>query len=210
MSSPKTTFFHAILLACLFALSACAGTRPQSAPPETTPVAISSSGSTQEAPLAPEINPVGDIPDTQTFVPYADSTGGYSLDVPEGWARTTSGSSVRFDDKFDGLSVTLTSAASAPTAGTVAQNELASLAHSGRAFQIGKLTDLDLPGGHALKIASTINSEADAVTGKQVRLEMDIYLFYKNGTEAMLQLWAPQGADNVDQWNRISGSFQWK
>jgi hypothetical protein len=48
------------------------------------------------------------------------------------------------------------------------------------------------------------------VTGKQVRLEEEIYLFYNHGTLAMLQLWAPQGADNVDQWKRMVESFHWQ
>jgi hypothetical protein len=35
------------------------------------------------------------------------------------------------------------------------------------------------------------------------------YVFYKNGKEAMLTVWAPLGADNVDQWNRMAKSFRW-
>jgi hypothetical protein len=26
----------------------------------------------------------------------------------------------------------------------------------------------------------------------------------------VVTLWAPKGADNVDQWNRMSKSFQWQ
>ena len=33
--------------------------------------------------------------------------------------------------------------------------------------------------------------------------------FYKNGKLAVLTLWAPLGADNVDQWQRMSQSFKW-
>ena len=205
MTCYTRSVFRAIVLFVILTLPACSGNHTQNAPLPTLP-----GGATQEAPLAPETNPVGDIPDSQVFVSYSDAASSYSLDVPEGWARTDSGSSVRFDDKFDGLSVALASSASAPTAATVGQNELAALAQSGRAFQVGKVSEMDLPGGHAIKVTSTINSQPDSVTGKQVRLEMDIYIFYKNGTEAMLQLWAPQGADNVDQWNRISQSFRWK
>jgi hypothetical protein len=87
---------------------------------------------------------------------------------------------------------------------------VAALVKAGHAFQLGLITEIDLPGGHAVKITATLNSAPDPVTGKQLRLEEDIYLFYRNSTEAMLQLWAPQGADNVDQWKRISESFQWK
>jgi hypothetical protein len=47
------------------------------------------------------------------------------------------------------------------------------------------------------------------VTNKRVRLENIAYIFYKNGKEATLTVWAPQGADNVDQWNRMANSFRW-
>jgi hypothetical protein len=196
-----------LLLFVVLVLSACGGAPSQTqGVPATGETAIP----TQENPVAPETNPVGDIPDSQVFVNYVASPGNYSLDVPEGWARTNNGSDVSFVDKFDGVSVSITQAASAPTADSTQKNEIAALKAAGHAFEVGKVTEMDLPGGHAVKIASTVNSEPDSVTGKQVRLEEDIYIFFQNGTEAMLKLWAPQGADNVDQWKRISESFQWK
>ncbi len=224
----KDPLLFMILLLILFALTACAGIPTQSqqvlAPPtsiNTTQInpapattSIPAQGptaiATQENLLAPETNPVGDIPDSQAFVNYTGPSGNYSLDVPEGWARTNTGSDVRFVNKFDGLGVSITQSASAPTVDSIRKNEIATLTNMGRAFQVGQITDMDLPGGHAIKISATVNSEPDPVTSKQVRLEEDIYIFFRNGTEAMLQLWAPQGADNVDQWKRISESFQWK
>ena len=199
--------FVFIWLFTTFALTACTGTPSQS---PQVPASGETAIVTQENPLAPETNPVGDIPDTQAFVNYVASPGNYSLDVPEGWARTNNGSDVRFVDKFDGVSVSMAQAASTPTANSVQQNEIATLTSSGHAFQVGQITEMDLRGGHAIKITATANSGPDPVTGKQVRLEEDIYIFFHDGTEAMLQLWAPQGADNVDQWKRISESFQWK
>lgn len=194
--------FVVIWSVVILGLTACAGGAPTQQ--------ITSAVTTQESPLTPETNPVGDIPDTQAFVNYVASPGNYSLDVPEGWARTINTSDVRFVNKFDGVSVSITEAASPPTAESVKQNEVTSLTSSGHAFQVGQITEMDLPGGHAVKITATVNSDPDPVTGKQVRLEEDIYIFFRSGTEAMLQLWAPQGADNVDQWKRISESFQWK
>jgi hypothetical protein len=174
------------------------------APEGASPVA------TPENPLAPETNPLGDIPDSQVFITYVASPGGYSLEVPEGWARSMSGSDVRFVDKFDGVSVTLKPAASAPTATSAAQNEVVALAQTERAFKVGNVTDVQVPGGQAVRITASANSDPDPVTGKQVRLEEEIWLFYQNGTMAMLELWAPQGADNVDQWQRMVASFRWK
>jgi len=228
MSMSRNDLLLIFTLLTLFALTACAGTPTQSSGIATAPASLSpaypnpttaggspavpaeSAVPTQENPLAPDANPVGDIPDGQVFVGYTASPGSYSLDVPEGWARTTNGTDVRFADKFNGLSVSLISAVSAPTVASVRANELDRLTHAGHAFQLGQVTELDLPGGHAIKISATLNSESDPVTGKQVRLEEDIYLFYHNGAEAMLQLWSPQGSDNVDPWKKISESFQWK
>jgi hypothetical protein len=228
MSMSRNDLLLIFTLLTLFALTACAGASAQSpgvatAPADPNPVypnptaagglpAVPSESAvpTQENPLVPDANPVGDIPDSQVFVGYSASPGNYSLDVPEGWARSTNSTDVRFTDKFNGLSVSLISAVLAPTAASVPANELARLTHAGHAVQFSQVTELDLPGGHAVKITATLNSESDPVTGKQVRLEEEIYLFYHNGAEAMLQLWSPQGSDNVDPWKRISESFQWK
>jgi hypothetical protein len=79
------------------------------APAPTAPAA------TVEPVVAPEQNPAGDIPDTQAFVPYTSAPGGYALDVPEGWARSTDAANVRFENKLDGLSVTITPVTTAPT-----------------------------------------------------------------------------------------------
>ena len=35
-------------------------------------------------------------------------------------------------------------------------------------------------------------------------------LFWKDGKLATLRLYAPYGADNVDQWRLMSRSFRWR
>ena len=72
--------------------------------------------SSAEKAVVTEKNPLGDIPDTQTFVKYASSPGGYQLDVPEGWARKESGANVAFSFDYDGLSVTIEKASGQPDA----------------------------------------------------------------------------------------------
>src|SRR3954452_163495 len=42
----------------------------------------------------PEVNPAGDIPDTQAYVAYSPPGAGFSVKVPEGWSRTTAGRAV--------------------------------------------------------------------------------------------------------------------
>lgn len=163
-----------------------------------------------EQPVAPETNPVGDIPDTQAFVKYTSGQGGYELDVPEGWARSESGMDVSFADKLDGVKVIITDTTSTPTLSSVQAAWIPALQKSVRAVQVGGVKEVALPGGKAMLVDYTSNSEPNVVTGKQSRLENNAYLFYNNGKLAVLTLWAPVGADNVDQWRRMSQSFKWR
>jgi hypothetical protein len=67
-----------------------------------------------------------------------------------------------------------------------------------------------LKSGPAVVIAYASNSDPNPVTNKQIRLEREGYLMFKNGTLVSLDLSAPLGADNVDQWKLMSNSFQWQ
>jgi hypothetical protein len=154
---------------------------------------------------ATEKNPPGDIPDDQVFVSYSSSVGGYSLKVPEGWARREKGSDVDFIDRFDGVAVAVTTAATAPTAKDVT----AKLEQPGKALKVINTKEIRLPAGQALLVKYESDSEANPVTNKRIRLENEAYVFYKNGKTATLTLWAPKGADNADQWKLMSESFRW-
>ena len=160
-----------------------------------------------ETAIAPEKNPPGDIPDTQAFIIY--KTDSYSLKVPEGWARTVTGPNVSFASKLDGVAVALTPAASAPTLDWVKTVYVPDLVKAGRAVEITSVSAETLPGGPAIRVDYTANSEPNAVTTKQIRLESARYLFFKSGSMAALNLYAPAGADNVDQWQLMSRSFAW-
>lgn len=176
---------------------------------QTQTAASGSGGTAVEQPVAPEKNPPGDIPDSQVFVRYV-SPSGYELETPEGWARSLEGSDVTFRNKLDGVKVALTSEAAPPSVKSVRDNQAQLLKKSGRAVQIRCVQETQLPGGKAVLLVYDANSDPDPVTGKRVRLEENGYLFYKNGKLATLTLWAPLGADNVDQWKRIAGSFRWR
>jgi len=155
--------------------------------------------------LAAEKNPPGDIPDDQVFVPYTSAAGGYSLKVPEGWARSEKGSDVDFIDKFDGVAVIVDPVTAAPTTKDV----VAKLEKSERGFKAVGTKEIRLPAGPALLIKYECESDANPVTNKRIRLEDEVYVFYKNGKMAILTVWAPAGADNADQWKLISESFRW-
>ncbi|MFM0557255.1 hypothetical protein P0D69_40800 [Paraburkholderia sediminicola] len=164
---------------------------------------------TTERSATPEKNPPGDIPDTQVFVTYR-SPAGFSLEVPEGWARKERRDGARFADKYNIVDISAAPAASAPTASSVTAHEAAELARTGHAVKIGAIKNVSLRSGPAVLIAYTSNSEPNPVTNKRLRLENHRYLIYRGGTLATLDLSAPLGADNADQWNLMSNSFQWR
>ena len=112
-------------------------------------------------------------------------------------------------NKLDGMSVSLQNSQSAPTVNSIRNNEVPALKKAHGAVQVTDVKSVNMPAGQAVLVKYTSNSKPDSVTGKQVRQENNNYYFYKNGKLATLRLYAPLGADNVDQWNRISQSFGW-
>lgn len=172
----------------------------------SAPVAVPATAA--EKPVAAEHNPPGDIPDTQVFIAY-DSPLGFTIKVPEGWSRTDEANAVRFSDKYNAIVLAVSSAAGAPTVDSVRAGRIADLEKTGRAVKIGRVKAVKLKKGPAVLISYTSNSEPNPVTNKQIRLEHDRYLFHKDGKLAILDLAAPQGADNVDDWRLIADSFRW-
>jgi hypothetical protein len=159
--------------------------------------------------VEPETNPPGDIPDNQVFVSYHSDAGGYSLDVPEGWARSETGPNVSFVDKLDSIKVEITSGSAAATVQSATDSDVPQLEQQVEAFEKVGIDAVDLPAGQAVRIRYRANSAPDTVTGKKVRLEVDRYELFKDGKLAAISLAAPAGSDNVDVWKQISDSFRW-
>ncbi|GAC1374932.1 MAG: lipoprotein [Ktedonobacteraceae bacterium] len=203
------------LLAC-FLLSACSNaTTAPSAPTTSAPQNTSQStpaaqtqSDTQGTPAARSAQ-AGDIPDTQAFVTYRSAQGGYQLEVPEGWARTVTGPNVGFSDKFNAVAVEISQVAAAPTVESVRANEAVTLQKTGNVVRDIKVQSVQINNIPIVMLAYTANSDPNAVTGKQIRLENNRYLFFQNGKLATLTLSAALGADNVDQWLRMARSFKW-
>jgi hypothetical protein len=164
--------------------------------------------SAAEKPLPAEKNPPGDIPDNQVFIAYKSPLG-FTLQVPEGWARTDRTNGVRFADKYDVIDAVVASASTAPTAASVRSRDAADLSANGRAVKIGSIEDIKLKGGTAVRVTYTSNSDPNPVTSKQIRLEHERFIFFKSGKVAAIDFAAPQGADNADQWQLMSNSFRW-
>ena len=174
-----------------------------------TGITVSPPASAAEKAVAPEHNPPGDIPDTQVFVTYTSPLG-FAIKVPEGWSRKEDVQSVSFADKYNTIEVVLASAAAAPTADSAKSANVPDLEKTGRAVKVTKVKDVRLKSGAAVLVSYTANSAPNAVTNKQIRIEHDRYLIYKDGKLAVLDMAAPQGADNIDDWSMMANSFHWK
>lgn len=202
-------------------LTACAGTggnAAQTLPPDTTSPSGSTSpsatGSGQspvptESPVPPEDHPPGDIPDNAVFVPYRSPAGGFTVSVPEGWARTASKGAVSFTDKLNTVVVSWQPASTAPTIASAKADEIPVVEQNSRAFTLVDVSTGSLPAGPFVLVTYQANSDPSPVTGKQYRLDVLRYELFKNGEEAVVTLLSPVGADNVDPWNAVTQSFTW-
>jgi hypothetical protein len=162
-----------------------------------------------EAPIAPEVSPPGDIPDSQVFITHA-SKAGYSIKVPEGWAKKDDGASTVFNDKYNHITLRLLDAPSAVDETYAKSTLVPELEKTGHAINHIVVSTVKLKAGRVVKLAYDSNSEPNAVTDKQVREENEKFFYAGNGKLVELTLSAPKGADNVDQWKLISSSFRWK
>src|SRR6202163_3941829 len=163
----------------------------------------------QETAVAPEKNPPGDIPDNQVFVQYT-SPSGFSIKVPEGWSRIDRPDGARFSDKYNIIDLAVSKADQPPDTARAKARDAAELKRAGRAVEIKSVKDVKLKSGPAVLISYASNSDPSPVTNKQIRLEHERYLMFKNATLVSLDLSAPLGADNVDQWKLMSDSFRWQ
>jgi hypothetical protein len=118
---------------------------------------------------------------------------------------------VRFADKYDTVEVAVTPAASTPDLTSVKSKEVARLEGAGTAVKLRKITKVELGvAGPAFLLDYTALSSSNPVTNKRLRLEGNRYLYYRNGKQATLDLTAPLGADNADQWKLMAKSFRWR
>ena len=141
-------------------------------------------------PNGAEVNPAGDIPDDQVFVRYAPPGAGYSVKVPEGWSRSTSGGAVSFTDKLNTVRLEHASASAPPA--------------------VAGATTVKRAGTTALRTISEQKGKPDPVTGKSVKQAIERYVYFRRGKVAIVTLLAPKGADNVDPWRIVTDSLRWQ
>lgn len=171
----------------------------------------SSSSSTTSAPdpNAAEVNPAGDIPDDQAFVAYSPPQGGFSVTVPEGWSKTTSGGAVTFTDKLNSIKIEEAAASKPPTVASVESSDVPTLAKTVPGFANPQVTTVQRSAGDGVLVTYDATAKTDPVTGKTGVDAVERYTFFHNGQEVTLTLSGPQGADNVDPWMTVTDSLKW-
>ncbi|MFJ9909402.1 hypothetical protein ACIRVK_42420 [Streptomyces sp. NPDC101152] len=188
--------------------SASSSGTASSAPPDTAGAASAQSGA---APT--ESNPPGDIPDNQAYVTYRPTGGtftGFTVKVPEGWARTDQGSTTAFTDKLNTITITVSAAAAAPTTGSVTNTVVPRLQSQVPKFAAPKVSEVSRRAGRVVRLTYQGDSAKDPVTGKVVRDTFERYAFHRSGHEVDLTLSGPVNADNVDPWRIVTDSFTWR
>lgn len=177
----------------------------------TSSASSSSASSASSSSAVPkETNPPGDIPDTQVYVPWSPSGGGYTVKVPEGWSRTTQGSATVFADKYNSVRVEQVAATSAPTVQSVRTTDIPAIQAKSKGFSLVNVSVVQRMGGSAVLAEYHADSPPDQVTGKSVTLDVQRYVFYKPGKgEVVLTLSGASNADNVDPWRTVTDSFRW-
>jgi hypothetical protein len=189
-----------LLVVAGLGLAACGG---QSG---ATPATGQSAGA---SPVVTESNPSGDIPDTTVYVAYRPPSARYEVKAPEGWVRTESAAAVIFTGKLNSIRVETVRAATAPTVGSARSTEVPPIQAAGHNFALTSIGTVTRPAGTVVVIKYLTDSAPDPVTGKVVRDAVERYEYDKNGTEAVLTLSGPSGADNVDPWRIVTDSFRW-
>ena len=170
-----------------------------------------SSGSSSQSVNPPaEVSPAGDIPDTQAFVPFTPAGGGYTIEVPEGWARSDLPTGATFTDKLNSIQVESAPAATAPTDRLVRADDIPALASSVQNFKLGQVGTVSRTAGDALLLTYQGQSQPDSVTAKTITQDIERYQFWKNGNLVTITLTSPKGADNVDPWKTVTNAFGWQ
>ncbi|MGH4028765.1 hypothetical protein ACQB60_07515 [Actinomycetota bacterium Odt1-20B] len=192
------------------------GSSPSARPSSSSPVNSPSGGVSSQANPAPtESNPPGDIPDNQVFVAYRPGSAftgfsGFSVKVPEGWARTEKGATTVFTDKLNTVRITSAAAKALPSVASVTHTVVPQLQGQVAKFASPKVAEVSRHAGRVVQLTYQGDSAKDPVTGKVVRDAFERYAFFRQGHEVDVTLSGPLNADNVDPWRIVSDSFAWR
>jgi hypothetical protein len=173
--------------------------------PPSTPAAALSPES-----VAPENNPIGDIPDTQAYVPFTPPSEIFTVSVPEGWAQTNDAGVTVFTDKLNKMRIEIRPFLDALTPDVVRNEELPLIQAASPGYRFGAVSLVQRKAGPVILATYQVASTPNEVTGKVGVDAVERYSFFRDGHEVVLTLSGPVGADNVDPWRTITDSLQWK
>lgn len=196
---PRRTPCLIIPIAAAVLIAGCGSSSPST----TSVSAGGSNASASEAASAA----TGDIPDNQQFLRYANSTAGYSLLYPQGWARKGSANDITFSDKDNSVEVIVGKGAT-PTVSSISA-QLKQEAAKDPTLQPGQPQQIQLPSGPAIHVVYHVQGPPDPVTGKKPTLMVDRYVLGNKGHTATVNEATPVGVDNVDAYRKIIDSFRW-
>jgi hypothetical protein len=162
-----------------------------------------------QAPVPAESNPPGDIPDNTVFVAYRSPAGRFLVKVPEGWSRRSVSDGVQFSSHLNAIAAKWGAEPSAPTVASTEAVVVPALRSSTLAFQLESVKAVRLPGGPAIETVYQVNSKPNAVTGRQYRMVVERFEFFRRGKAVVLSLSSAVGSDNVDPWRTVSESYRW-
>jgi hypothetical protein len=201
--------FATIVITAGVLLAAC-GSSPSTSSGATNAPSVAASTAPAGAvdPNAPEVVEPGDIPDDQVFVPYTWSDSSFTVDVPEGWARTTNGDAVTFTDKYNSITIASSAAPAPATVDSVTASGLADVSGD-PTFTLVDVQPVTRKAGDGIVARYEIGSAPNSVTGKKAQLAVERYVFDHNGQQVVLTLSGAKGADNVDPWKIVSDSLTW-
>jgi hypothetical protein len=194
-----------VLAAAGLWIAGCSSSPGTGSAPNASPSAPAASAGA----AATESPPPGDIPDSTAYVPYRPASGQYEVKVPEGWARTSSAATASFTDKLNTITVQVVKAAAAPTVASARATEAGQVQAAGHRVTVTGVGTVTRSAGTVVVIRYSADSQPDPVTGKVYKNSVERYEYYRNGTEAIVTLTAPAGADNVDPWRTVTDSFRW-
>ncbi len=142
------------------------------------------------------------------FVPYANPQGHYRFTHPEGWAETTTGSTVAFTDKLNGVTVAAGADPVPPTEAVAKTRDVPQLTRTQPAFELRSMKTVTESAGAGVLIVYRRNSTPDPVTGRQYRDEVERYELVGNGRSVIVEFFGPVGADNVDAYRTMVQSLR--
>ena len=146
----------------------------------------------------------------QAFVAYAPPGGGFTVKVPEGWARHRAGGAIAFTDKLNAIRMESRPAGAALDRRVGAQRTSCP-ARARRSRASSRARSARSAGRPAPPSSSPTSPtrRPNPVTGKAGTDAVERYVFLHGGRSVVLTLAGPKGADNVDPWRIVTDSLRW-